>query len=354
VTRLRVLLVLTGLGALMTGVPVSAQVMGPDVGGQPATAQSAPAMLLLENAARAWRTRTWSGTQEIVSTRSGEPRLAVLRIQHAPGVGSAVRVVSSDSQAEQAVAADILDEKLLRLLGDHYELRVAGREGWAGRAADVVEARRPGTSGEAALAGRFWLDRETGLVLRRDVLDEAGSVVRSSAFVDLEVLPVAAATPVGYAEGKLVGPTGQHLDEVALARMSEDGWPVVRELPGRMELFESRLHDADGGDVLQLSYSDGLSTLSLFVQKGELPADTEGSVQSMGGATVRVWQSDLERVVWSGDGRTWTLVSDAPESVVGAAVGALPHAPARDEADGLAPRIWRGMSRVGSWLNPFE
>jgi negative regulator of sigma E activity len=351
VTRLRLLLLLTGLGALMTSAPVSAHVAGPDSDGQRASVRSAPAMQLLENAARAWRTRTWSGTQEVVSTRGGEPRLAVLRVRHTPGVGSTVEVLSKGSQA---VAADVLDEKLLGLLADHYDLRVTGPARCAGRVADVVEAHRPGMRGEGALAGRFWLDRDSGLVLRRDVLDDTGSVVHSSAFVDLQVAPAVTTPPAAFSEATVVRPTGQHLDDEALRQMSEDGWPVARALPERMDLFEARLHDTHGGDVLQMSYSDGLSTLSLFVQNGELPADTEGSVRSVGGAMVLVSQDELEQVVWSGGGRTWTLVSDAPESVVEAAVAALPHAPAPQQDDGLGSRVWRGMSRVGSWLNPFE
>jgi negative regulator of sigma E activity len=155
-------------------------------------------------------------------------------------------------------------------------------------------------------------------------------------------------------DAEVLHPTGQHLDHAALDTLADAGWPVVRTLPGQMELFDARLHDADGGDVVQLSYSDGLSTLSLFVQNGELPGGLSGRTRTMGGSPVLVSHDVLERVVWSGGGHTWTLVSDAPESVVDQAVVALPHATPRPHHDGLVPRVWRGMSRVGSWLNPFE
>ena len=220
----------------------------PDHDRPPVTTSSAQAVGLLESAATAARTLTWSGTQQVVSTRFGEPRLTVLEIQHAPGAGSTVRVLLSQ---DQAVASDVLDQSLLSLLTRHYDLRVAGDSVCAGHHARVVEAR---------------------------------------------------------------------------------------------------MHE----DVLQLSYSDGLSTLSLFVQAGELPGDPGGSARPMGGGTVWVSPGATERVVWSGDGRTWTLLSDAPGSTVEDTVLVLPHTAAAVTDDGVLDRAWRGMSRVGSWLNPFD
>lgn len=352
--RLRLTVLATGIGALLTGPAVCAQVLPPPPEDQPVTSSSTAAMTLLERAAQAWGSRAWSGTQQVLTTRGGLPRLSLLRVSHTPGAGSDVQVLTT---SDRAVTADVLDATLLSLLAGHYDLHIAGTAWCAARRAVVVDARRlaDGVPGSTAgsLAGRFWVDETTGLVLRRDVLDDAGSVVRSSSFTNLRVAPTKSA-PVVPVEAGAVHPDGQHLDDAALDSLAEAGWPVVRTLPAQMELFDARLHDTDGGDVVQLSYSDGLSTLSLFVQKGALPGGLPGRTRTMGGGQVLVSHDVLERVVWSGGGRTWTLVSDAPESVVDAAVAALPHARARPDDDGLVPRLWRGMSRVGSWLNPFE
>ena len=89
-----------------------------------------------------------------------------------------------------------LDERLLGLLAQHYDLAVAGEGRCVGRAAHVVEARRPGVAGAGAVAGRFWLDAASGLVLRREVYDARGERLRSSAFVELSVqAPTAVARP---------------------------------------------------------------------------------------------------------------------------------------------------------------
>jgi parvulin-like peptidyl-prolyl isomerase len=55
------------------------------------------------------------------------------------------------------------------VLAAHYSLTVVGREQVAGRDADVVAARRPDAKTGDPDAARFWLDRASGLVLRREV-----------------------------------------------------------------------------------------------------------------------------------------------------------------------------------------
>jgi sigma-E factor negative regulatory protein RseB len=245
----------------------------------------------------------------------------------------------------RGVAPDLLDDNLFALLARHYDLRVAGAAVSGGRNTLLIEALRPGETGASAVAGCFWIDQVTHMVWRRDVMDDGGGVVVSNAFSELRITDTAPrATSVAA-----VPPT-THLDDQQVQQLIEDGWPIVDHLPSGLELFDARLHP-DG--VVQLAYSDGLSTLSLFVQHGALPAGTGGVLREVGGGLVHVTSTAPEQLVWSGGGRTWTLVSDAPDSTIDQAVLVLPHAdpPAADE--GVGDKVWRGLSRVGAWLNPF-
>ena len=65
----------------------------------------------------------------------------------------------------------------------------------------------------------------------------------------------------------------------------------------------------------------------MFVQPGELDGEPAGTARPVdGGGTVWVTGGSPERLVWSADGHTWTLISDAPESTVtGGAAGAPAH-----------------------------
>ncbi len=298
-------------------------------------------MRLLQLAADAARSRSWTGTQYVGTWRAGAQTSAVLDVQHEPGRGT--RTQGADGRT--AIGTPELDERLVALLARHYELAVAGAGRCAGRGTQVVEARRAGVTGAGAVAGRFWVDRDSALVLRREVYDGGGRRLTSSAFVDVQV--ERAVTVL------------QPAQDVALATPAEladagvDGWEPPSTLSG-LDLFDSRVREHDGGQVLQLAYSDGLSTLSVFAQPGELGGEPGSgfSAERRHGARVWVQRGSPERAVWTGRDHVFTLVSDADPAAVHAAVDALPH----DQAPrtGFFARLGRGLSRLASWLNPFS
>lgn len=320
-------------------------------------------MSLLDDALAASRTLSYTGTQYVASWRESAAASALVDIRHTPSSGAVVRSApTADGTRDDAALASMsagLDPRLLPLLEDQYDLRVAGAGHCAGRNARVVEARRPGESGMGAVAGRFWVDTETGLVLRRDVLDEQGRRVSSSAFIDLSLEPALdASLPAGATDRPAGDPsTGEQLDDDGLDALRSDGWPVPDTLPGGFALFDARVrtHGGERGrQVVHLAYSDGLSTTSLFTQRGALgvrPPDGFGP-QEMAGTTVWTRGGTPERVVWGGGGRVWTMVSDAPASAVAEAVGALPRED--PPQDGLLARLRRGTQRLTTMLNPFS
>lgn len=326
--RLRLLVLLAGAGALVGAVPVSA---APD--------PELRARSLLLDAARAAATRSFSGTQYVGTWRGRAQTSAVVDVVHRPGTGSTVR----DGASRAVALTPELDERLLSLLAAHYDLVVAGEAHCAGRATHVVEARRDGVVGAGRVAGRFWLDTATGLVLRREVYDTDGTRLRSSAFVDVRIAPGSAAE---------ARPGTVRADPAAV--LPRTGWQPPRQLPGGLELFEARVRQAVRGTVLHLAYSDGLSTLSLFAQRGSLGAGPPSGfrVERLQGTRAYVQQAAPERVVWQGGGRVFTVVTDAAPATVRAAVGVLPRDPAPGR--GLLARLARGAARVGHWLDPFD
>ncbi len=351
--RGRVLLLTAGAGMLVAGLPSSA-VTSPSAGqdGSAPRVVSPRALALLKDAADAARSRSWTGVQHVLSVRDGQPSLSMLEVTHRPGRGSAVQDLSGVSEQSSATAVDAADPDLLNLLVAHYDLVISGAGACAGHTSVVVEARRPGQQGPRAVAGRFWVDHKTGLVLRRDLYDANGSVVRSAAYVTIDTaLPER--PPVEVAD-RSPSSAGAALSLSELLDLREDGWPVALSLPSGLDLFEARWQGSNSRQVLQTTYSDGLSTTSVFLQRGVPATVPAGTAHRVGAGTAWVSTGTPERVVWSGGGFTWTLVSDAPAGTVEDAVLALPHLPAVAPHDGVAGRAWRGMSRIGGWLNPFE
>ena len=306
-------------------------------------AQEGAALDLLDRAARAGRSLAYRGTQYAAAWGDASST-TLLDVSHRPGRAAVLSAPPTAGGASAAPMADTaaLDPRAVELLARTYALSVAGTARCTGRTAAVVEAARD----DGRVAGRFWVDTESGLLLRREVYDEAGRRMRSSAFVDVEL--TAPATPPSPAESRLP-------DDADVEALREQGWRVPEDLPHGLQLFETRLTSPRRGEhVLHLAYSDGLSTVSLFAQRGSLgTAPLDGfAAEQIGGRPVWVRSDAPERVVWSGDGRVWTLVSDASRDTVRAAVGALPRDPA--PRDGLLDRLGRGLSRLGAMMNPFD
>lgn len=349
-TRLRLLLLVAGAGTLLAGLPASASGRAGE-GEHPLDrsprADSGPreqrALQLLDRAARAAVTRTYRGTQYVSTWASDRSTSSVADIRHTPTGGSVVQLRPT-AGAEQAVAATTeLDVRMLRLLADNYTLEVVDAGECAGRTADVVEA----TDAQGRVAGRFWVDRASALLLRREVFDRGGQLIRSSAFASLNV----DATAGPAAEDAV--PASGRLTEAELNKLRDDGWRIPATLPAGLALYDARVRTHDAKNVLHLAYSDGLSSLSLFAQRGRLGSKpTSGFTERrLGGAAVWTTSSSPQRVVWGGGGQVFTLLSDAPAEAVTAAFKVLPH----DKAPrtGVLARIGRGLTRLVSWLNPF-
>lgn len=280
---------------------------------------------------------------------------ALITVEHLPGRGTIVhrmgrQVPRYGVMYERTTGSGSanLSGATMRLLVDHYQLTIAGSESTVGRPAYVIEARRE----DGSLAARFWLDHETGLILRREIHDRQQRIIRNSAFIQLRVgesqPPEAERSP----PATTARPWQDRLDPRELATLRGRGWAIPRGLPGGLRLVDARQAKGESR-VLHLSYSDGLFMVSLFVQRGRLATDRLGGWRKTildGGCVVYRQHTLPRRAVWYGGGHVYTLVADAPPGKVRQVVAALPHSGARA---GFWGRMMRGFTQLGTWLNPF-
>jgi sigma-E factor negative regulatory protein RseB len=326
----RLLVLVVGAGLLLPAAPALA---GTATEAAASRRVEGEALAVLERAVHAGRTVGYRGRQHIATG----PASAVVDVSHRPGRRSVLRAPDG---SVPAVATAALDPRVVSLLAASYDLAVVGSGRCTGRTTTVVEARRA----DGQVAGRFWVDETTGLLLRRDVFGEDGERLRRSEFVDLEVraaADVAATEPADL--------------PAAVEELRAGGWRVPDGLPGGFALFDARLSaPGEREHVLHLAYSDGLSTTSLFAQRGALGSAPPDGFRPGQVAGRPVWRHAgvPERVVWSGGGAVWTLVSDAPAGAVRDAVATLPRDRAED--DGVLARLGRGLGRLVSALSPFD
>jgi sigma-E factor negative regulatory protein RseB len=320
---------------------------------------------LLDRAAAAPLSVAYSGTQFVSAWASGRSTSQILRVEHSPARGTTWRGPGRDGSPRSVRSAaagsgpSILDAGAAGLLARHYSLTSAGSDPVAGRDARVVEAWRPGAESAADHpVARYWVDGETGLALRREVYDRRGRVVRASAFVDVTVHPAGDTGSAPGAGATADAPPGdgawaRTLDGAAVVRLRHHRWQCPRSLPGPLPLVDARRGGQDG-DIVHLSYADGIASISVFQQRGQLDGERlDGYRQRPGGGhTVWVREGVPRRVVWSAGGTVFTVVADAPERTVDRAVDAL-HDGTAAGGGGTMDRLGRGLDRVASWFNPF-
>lgn len=153
---------------------------------------------------------------------------------------------------------------------DQYELRAEGRERVAGREA-VVMLLHP--RDELRFAQRLWVDHDTGLMLRADVIGPGRVVLESSAFSEVEIgvrpQPDSVMQPIRKLEGMRI------LKRVHVpTQLEAEGWALTKVMPGfhptvtykRPLDMPSGDRSGPGPDVVQAVFSDGLTHVSLFIE----------------------------------------------------------------------------------------
>ena len=255
------------------------------------------------------------------------------------------RSSDDDGQAPEGVLG--VTVPLVQLLETHYVVAYAGAGSAGDRTAQVVEARRA----DGSLAARFWLDDATKLPLEREVYDTAAHVISRDVFINVRFAKPGSAPAGTGASADPQGPWTDPFSQAQLLALRARGWLVPAQLPGGLSLFTGAETEASTGTVLDLGYSDGLSVISVFEQRGQLPASLAGwRKTTVAGHPIFVAEPDQRSLTWSGRGMVYTVVADAPTQTVDAVVGALPH----DKPPGFWNRMTRGMVRLASWVNPFH
>ncbi len=343
--------------------------------GRAATAGKAPvavrrpatvrAVRLLTQAAQAAIVTSYQGQEILTRWSQGGGSVLVSSIWHVSGGQTVTQTtadgasfssqsyLSSDPDGQSPEGVLGVTAPLVQLLESHYVVAYAGTGSADNRTAQVVEAWRA----DGSIAARFWLDDATKLPLEREVFDTAAHVIGQDVFID-----VSFATPgtspqqsaaASAAARVSAAPQRSWTDPFSrrqLLALRSRGWLVPDELPGGLSLFTGAETLADSGAVLDLGYSDGLSMVSVFEQRGKLPATLAGWRKTKTAGHVVFALPDQRALTWGSHGIVFTMVADAPSQTVDAVVGALPH----DGPTGFWKRMSRGLVRVASWVNPFH
>jgi hypothetical protein len=314
-------------------------------------AESTPGIKLLTQAAAAGEDMSYQGLELISRWTMTGTSTVLSTVSHTSGGTTVTQTTQAAAPSASGTQLSYdpyqslpegvfgVTKPLVTLLAAHYVAVVNGTDTVAGRPTRIVDVRRM----NGQLAARFWLDTQTGLPLRREDYDTNSQLITEASFIKVDYGAVPA-TPSPTAAAT-TGWNGVAVPAALVSTLRTKGWPLPAVLPGGLSLYAGAVSDSGAVD---LSYSDGLFEVSLFVQRGVLSPKLAGwQIAKIDGHIVLI---STRGVTWSASGYVYTVVSDASPDVVTDAVIALPH----DTPPGFWSRLGRGLHRLGHMVDPFR
>lgn len=270
------------------------------------------------SSARIWHVCDGEQQVERVESLTGVPRSTFRHNDQVTTFLPQSRVVITEKRESLGLFPSLLKAKDTSI-AQFYRAQLAGSERVAGYAADVMLLK---PVDNWRFGYRVWSEKSTGLVVKLQTLDSAGQVLEQAAFSELQL-----GAPVSMAGlSQLMGRTeGYRIERPSQEETSAEaqGWRVKSGVPGFMPMScyrrsLGRANAAAPGDTLQLIFSDGLASVSLFVE----PFDAQRHTQP-GGLAV-----GATHVLTQHSGNWWlSAVGEVPQQTLAAFAKGLERKP---------------------------
>lgn len=192
--------------------------------------------------------------------------------------------------------------------GDRYSIHHAGTDRVAGFVADVIDI----TPQDGFRYGyRLWLDRDSRLLLRSMVLDAEQRMLEQFMFVSVQIGTAPSEDDLLPSRQELTTTRSGVENEVPIR--GQPGWQVG-QLPKGFALASAQRSVAAGRHAEHLVYSDGLASVSVYIEPREGPGS--GRTTMAGRGTLNIYTFEDEH--WR-----YTVLGDVPVATVTAMAQSL-------------------------------
>ncbi len=193
-------------------------------------------------------------------------------------------------------------------VADLYEVTLQPSERVAGRDANVLMLK---ARDEFRYSYRLWTDKQSGLLLRAEILSALGETLETSAFsdvtIDVRSQPDTVLLPMRKLAGyRVVKP------QLTPTRLEAEGWKLRKPVTGFRQLSCVRrpldmLAPADrkspSNQLIQAVFSDGITNVSLFIEPYSADRHPQPAITVVGAT----------QTLMSRQGDSWiTVVGDVP------------------------------------------
>jgi sigma-E factor negative regulatory protein RseB len=218
------------------------------------------------SASRIWHVCDGKQQMERIETLTGAPRTTIRRNNDVITFAREEKVAWVEKRESLGLFPELLRTPANQI-PKFYGVRERGVERVAGYLADVVDI----VPNDALRFGyRIWSEQQSGLVLKLQTVDEGGQVMEQLAYTELQM-----DAPVRMEKlAKLMNDTrGYEVHRPVLLKTSPEkqGWQMKERVPGFLLIgCHTRAPEAPQSspapDAVQCVYSDGLASVSLFIE----------------------------------------------------------------------------------------
>jgi sigma-E factor negative regulatory protein RseB len=239
------------------------------------------------SSARIWHVCEATEQVERVEVLSGVPRATYRRNTQVVTFFPASKRVVMEDRARSTIFPN-LGRSPDASIANHYQFSVLGSERIAGFDADVVDLK-PKDSLRYGLRG--WTDKKSGLVLQLKTLDHDGHTLEQAAFSDLQLDAPIDSTAMLQAMARTEGYRVEHA-ELHTTSADAQGWSLRSEVPGfrsvgcyQRPTMTGEVTRQSEGRTMQWVFSDGLATVSVFVEAFDAQRHGREGIRALGGAS---------------------------------------------------------------------
>ena len=222
--------------------------------------------------ARIWHVCDGEQQMERVESLTGTPRSTFRHNNHVVTFFPEAKVARSEEREVMGIFPNFLKSND-SAIAEFYNLKVLESERVAGLDTEVVQLI---AKDALRYSYRIWTERKSGLVVKLQTLDAAGRVIEQAAFSELNLDAPVKMEKLAAMMNNTAGLKLEQVDMIKTTAIAQ-GWTMSRGVPGfaSMNCFKRP-------DTMQWIFSDGLATVSLFIEPFDRKRHAHEGVWSMG------------------------------------------------------------------------
>lgn len=234
------------------------------------------------SSAKIWHVCEGEQLVERVESLTGAPRSVFRHNDLVMTFVPEQKILLKEKRESMGMFPDLLKSADSRI-ADFYEVKPDGVGRVAGVDADVV---RLIPKDNLRFGYRIWVEKNNGLVVKLQTLNTKAQVLEQAAFSELQL---GAPVKMDHLLQMMNKVEGYRVEQPMLikTKASSEGWQLISPIPGFMPMScykrpPSGANTANASDPLQCTFSDGLASVSLFVEPYDAQRQDRESSMALG------------------------------------------------------------------------